>query len=371
MACKYLVVTQDIVENLLRAVAEPLRELDVELDDEVALLARLLGEWEAEALQPLRRARPHDLVPEVDVALAVEEGGDADRGAAERVPQRHLGCVDKVGAVARERRVRLVPDDEGDVGGDLAGHLVALLGERHPRARLPALLDVEGEHLVLLPEAARRLIVHPPRDLHPLLGAARNVLQADLQLLLDGRVLRGLGAAGGVERLRPVGREPSPDAAGAAAAAAAPDPAQEVLQVDVHALDAAGATGAADAAHRRPEERLEGVVGAEELLEGGARVAVVRVGEPAGHLRGGEPFGEAGAAAARAAQAALEALLADLVVDAALLGVGEDVVGLADLLELLLGAGVLVLVGVILEGKLPVRLLELVVVGGARQEQGP
>merc|ERR1719188_1102996 len=355
MACKYLVVTQDIVEDLLRAVAEPLRELDVELDDEVALLARLLGEWEAEALQPLRRARPHDLVPEVDVALAVEEGGDADRGAAERVPQRHLGRVDKVGAVARERRVRLVPDDEGDVGGDLAGHLVALLGERHPRARLPALLDVEGEYLVLLPEAARRLIVHPPRDLHPLLGAARNVLQADLQLLLDGRVLRGLGAAGGVERLRPVGREPSPDAAGAAAAA--PDPAQEVLQVDVHALDAAGATGAADAAHRRPEE----------LLEGGARVAVVRVGEPAGHLRGGEPFGKAGAAAR--AQAALETLLADLVVDAALLGVGEDVVGLADLLELLLGAGVLVLVGVILEGELPVRLLELVVVGGARHPQ--
>merc|ERR1719188_1307358 len=329
MACKYLVVTQDIVEDLLRAVAEPLRELDVELDDEVALLARLLGEREAEALQPLRRARPHDLVPEVDVALAVEEGGDADRGATERVPQRHLGRVDEVGAVARERRVRLVPDDEGDVGGDLAGHLVALLGERHPRARLPALLDVEGEHLVLLPETARRLVVHPPRDLHPLLGAARNVLQADLQLLLDGRVLRGLGAAGGVERLRPVGREPSPDAAGAAAAA--PDPAQEVLQVDVHALDAAGAAGAADAAHRRPEERLEGVVGAEELLEGGARVAVVRVGEPAGHLRGGEPFGKAGAAAR--AQAALETLLADLVVDAALLGVGEDVVDLADLLE--------------------------------------
>ena len=97
-------VTQDIVEDLLRAVAEPLRELDVELDDEVALLARLLGEGEAEALQPLRRARPHDLAPEVDLALAVEEGGHADGGAAERVPQRHLGRVDEVGAFARQRR---------------------------------------------------------------------------------------------------------------------------------------------------------------------------------------------------------------------------------------------------------------------------
>ena len=104
-----LVVTQDIVEDLLGAVAEPLRELDVELDDEVSLPAGLLGEGEAEALQALRRARPDDLAAEVDVALSVEQGGHAEGGAAERVPQRHLGRVHQVGAVPREGRVRLVP----------------------------------------------------------------------------------------------------------------------------------------------------------------------------------------------------------------------------------------------------------------------
>ena len=114
-----LVVTQDIVEDLLLAVTESLRELNVELDDEVPLLGGVLGEGEAEALQPLGRVRSDDLGAEVDVPLAVEQGGHAEGGAAERVPQRHLGRVDEVGAVPREGRVRLVPDDEGDVGGDL------------------------------------------------------------------------------------------------------------------------------------------------------------------------------------------------------------------------------------------------------------
>lgn len=52
-----------------------------------------------------------------------------------------------------------------------------------------------------------------------------------------------------------------------------------------------------------------------------------------------------------------------LVVYASLLGVGQDLVGLCDLLELVLGVGVAVLVWVELEGQLSVGLLDLVLVG--------
>ena len=53
----------------------------------------------------------------------------------------------------------------------------------------------------------------------------------------------------------------------------------------------------------------------------------------------------------------------ELVVYASLLGVGEDLVGLRDLLEPVLCVGVAVLVRVELEGHLPVGLLDLVLVG--------
>jgi hypothetical protein len=71
---------------------------------------------------------------------------------------------------------------------------------------------------------------------------------------------------------------------------------------------------------------------------------------------------EARAAAATWHAAALEALLAELVIDLALLGVGQDLVRLADLLELLLGGRALVagvLVWVPLERLLAVRLLDV------------
>ena len=56
--------------------------------------------------------------------------------------------------------------------------------------------------------------------------------------------------------------------------------------------------------------------------------------------------------------------MAELVVDPALLVVGEDLVGLVDLLELGLGGGVaLVAVGVVLERLAPVGLAKLVARG--------
>ena len=61
--------------------------------------------------------------------------------------QRNLGRVLEVAALPLEEHVRLVPDDEHNVGGDLVGRLVALSLERDLGAALPARLHVDGEHL--------------------------------------------------------------------------------------------------------------------------------------------------------------------------------------------------------------------------------
>ena len=61
--------------------------------------------------------------------------------------QRNLCGVLEVAALPLEERVRLVPDDEHNVGGDLVGRLVALALERDLGAALPARLHVDGEHL--------------------------------------------------------------------------------------------------------------------------------------------------------------------------------------------------------------------------------
>lgn len=63
-----------------------------------------------------------------------------------------------------------------------------------------------------------------------------------------------------------------------------------------------------------------------------------------------------------------EPLLAVLVVDLPLLLVGEDLVGLGDLLELLLGARALVLVRVELERHFAVRLLDVVLAARAGRQ---
>jgi hypothetical protein len=74
--------------------------------------------------------------------------------------------------------------------------------------------------------------------------------------------------------------------------------------------------------------------------------------------------------AGRAAGHAARALLAELVVLLALLLVAQSAVGLGDLLEVVLGLGVVrVLVGVPLDGQLPVRLLDRVHVRVLRDAQ--
>jgi len=108
--------------------------------------------------------------------------------------------------------MRFVPNDENDVCRDLVRALIALLLESDFGARLPARLDVDGEHLVLLLGGAVRL-QHPPRDLHLLGGALGDLLQGHVEVVLDRRVLllvfaHAHAAAGAaavdVERLRAV-----------------------------------------------------------------------------------------------------------------------------------------------------------------------
>ena len=64
-----------------------------------------------------------------------------------------------------------------------------------------------------------------------------------------------------------------------------------------------------------------------------------------------------------------ESLLAELVVDLPLPWIAQHVIGLSDFLELLLGPRGLVLVRVVLQGQLPVGLLELVVAGALRDAE--
>ena len=61
--------------------------------------------------------------------------------------ERYLAGVLEVGPLPPEVDMRLVPDDEHDVGGDLVGGLVTLSLERDLGPGLPARLHVNCQHL--------------------------------------------------------------------------------------------------------------------------------------------------------------------------------------------------------------------------------
>lgn len=84
--------------------------------------------------------------------------------------------------------MRLVSDDEDDVGRDLALGLVALLLERHLRARLPARLHRDAHVLVLLLRRSVRL-QDAPRDFHLLHAASVDLLERHVQVVLNRRIL--------------------------------------------------------------------------------------------------------------------------------------------------------------------------------------
>lgn len=119
---------------------------------------------------------------------------DVERAAGERRVQRDVRDVDEVRAFAAEARVRLVAQDEHDVGGHSVGPLVPLALERDGRPGRPAGLHLHCEDLVAHRTRVSVFVHHAARDLHFLDAAEEHLFERDVQLLFDRRVLLLLAA---------------------------------------------------------------------------------------------------------------------------------------------------------------------------------
>jgi len=165
--------------------------------------------------------------------------------------------------------VRLVLDDEHDVGGYRVGRLVALAGEGDLGALLPAPLDLDGEDLVLVAHGPAVRVESLAGDLHPLGAAVEHLLQGDPQLVVDGWVLL---APLLLLLLLPLAAHPYVLLAGEPVDVEAGEGAEGIAAVHLHVVVAAP-VGLA------PEEHLKGVGAPEERGEGGVWVPVEGVGE--------------------------------------------------------------------------------------------
>lgn len=103
--------------------------------------------------------------------------------------ERQSRGIANITAVPLEEGVRLITNNEDNVGGNLPSLLVALLLERDPRARFPARLHRYAHVLVLALRRPVRL-QHPLRDLHLLHAALVDLVQRHVHVVLDRRVLR-------------------------------------------------------------------------------------------------------------------------------------------------------------------------------------
>lgn len=84
--------------------------------------------------------------------------------------------------------MRLVPDDEHNVGGDFAGRLVALLLEGDFGAGLPAGLNGYLQDFVLFAGTTIGLD-DASGDFHFLNTAVVDLLERHIEIMLDGRIL--------------------------------------------------------------------------------------------------------------------------------------------------------------------------------------
>lgn len=274
---KLVDLRENVVQNVLGALAQSVGEEYLKVDDNVALFVRLLGVGQPVALQPFGGGRLEDLAGAVDADLVALQRGDLDHGAAERLAQRDLVRVLQVGAVSRKDRVRRVANNKSNVCRDFPRHLVALLREGDLRAGLPARLHIDLQHFVFR-AGGTVFAVDLSRNLHFLLGASFDLFQRNEDLLLNGRVL-------GACLLAPVwwalvGAESASHATAATARqSSAMKTAQQIIDVHVHIIltrsSAAESAGRASAA----EKRAERVGGAEKLGECRPWIAMVGVGE--------------------------------------------------------------------------------------------
>src|SRR4051794_5711743 len=295
------------LRELLEQLALLLRQLlgDHDLHDrvEVAGAAARIGVALAAQAQPpaARRARRN-----LHAALAVERL-DLDLGPERRLPRRHRQVDVEVAAIQPKARVPADAHAQEEVArGAAADARPALAGEPDALAVADAARDVDFEVAPVVEGEA------PP-------PAARRLLERELQLDL-------LVAAAHRECVE----------AARAPAAAAPSPAaeqavEEVVDVALAELDA---------------DVVEVAAPAEALEPAAARPAAGASPGALGLLRGAPVRAEA-------------------VVLGALLGVAEDLVGLGDLLEAVLGARLLVDIRVVLAGEPPVGTADLVLARSA------
>lgn len=249
--------------------------------------------------------------------------------------------VSDIAAFALEVRVRFVPYDKDNIRGNFIPPLIAFPLECDLSPRLPPGLHVNRQHLILLLRRPVRL-QHIAADLHLLRTALRDILQRNVQIVLDRRVLNLILPVWRVVEIERLAAE------GASAGAAAPrwaHPKQVVLRVHVGVVKDERSISTTQI-----EEMLEWAGIAEELGEGGPRVPVERVREVTAALR-----------TSTTPEATLQALLTVHVVDVTFLFIGKHLVRLRDFFELLLSSGGFIFVRVVLKRELTIRFLNILI----------
>jgi len=130
---------------------ESLREDDAELDDETALLVRSLVDWHSLVHDALDISRRDYFSGSADESeLTAVEMADAELVAAEGLLQTQLVLHVKVVAVALEESVLFLLEDDDDVARDDIGCLISLAAENDLLAVTHASVDVHLENLFLL-----------------------------------------------------------------------------------------------------------------------------------------------------------------------------------------------------------------------------
>src|SRR3954452_13177941 len=288
---------RELLEELALLLRRLLRDHDLHDRVEVAGAAARIGVALAAQAQPpaARRARRN-----LHAALAVERL-DLDLGPERRLPRRHRQVDVEVAAIQPKARVPADAHAQEEVArGAAADARPALTGEPDALAVADAARDVDLE---VAPVAERE--APPP--------AARGLLERELELGLPV-------AAAHREAVEAAAAAP------AAPSAAAEQALEEVVDVALAELDA---------------DVVEVAAPAEALEPTAARPAAAAAGPAAGASPG--TLGLLRGAPVRA----------EAVVLGALLGVAEDLVGLGDLLEAVLGARLLVDIRVVLAGEPP------------------
>ena len=99
-------------------------------------------------MHALRLANSPDDVIDGNVQKPPVQRGYLHAASRQGFTQQHPGGEDQIVAVPLEPRMRLVADNEDDVGRDIVGSLITLLGEGDASALSPAALNCNGQDLV-------------------------------------------------------------------------------------------------------------------------------------------------------------------------------------------------------------------------------